>query len=73
MSDCWSDDLAGLATDQGVDGRDCLMVGMMNGEVADMWDEFWAGGLTGLMVGLRVGLMHGKVAMVGVVTGLMDG
>ena len=49
------------------------MVGMMNGEVADMWDEFWAGGLTGLMVGLRVGLMHGKVAMVGVVTGSMDG
>ena len=73
MSDCWSDDLAGLATDQGVYGRDCLMVGMMDGDVTDWWDECWAGGLTGLMAGLRVGLMRGKVAMVRVMTGSMGG
>ena len=45
----------------GMDERDCSMVGMMDGEVADWWDECWADGLTGLMVGLRVGWMRGRV------------
>ena len=35
MADCWSDGLAGLATDQGIDERDCLVVDIMYDEVAD--------------------------------------
>ena len=31
MADCWDDNLAGLATDQGVAEWDCLMVGMVDG------------------------------------------
>ena len=38
------------------------MVGMMYGEVTDWWGECWAGGLTGLVAGLRVGWMHRNVA-----------
>ena len=35
MADCWNDGLAGLATDQGIGKRDCPVVGMIDGEVAD--------------------------------------
>ena len=49
------------------------MVGMMDGEVGDWWDECRADGLTGSMVGLRVGWMCEKMAIVGVVTVLMGG
>ena len=55
MVDSWSDGLAGLATDRGIGRKECSVVGIMDGEVADWWDECWAGGLTGLMAGLRVG------------------
>ena len=66
MAGCWDDGLAGLATGQGVAQWDCLKVGMVDGGVAEQWDWCWDGGLSGSIVGLRVGWRRGEVAMVGV-------